>query len=187
MKRIFAAIDISDDARRKAAAHIESLRRQFPQIRVGWEKPEKMHLTLKFLGDTENKELEELKVIVEDISKNIADFKLRISNTGVFPNARNPRILWLDVIDDQGILGKINNLLEAECVKIGFQRGKRKFLPHLTIGRVREPHKAFALANSHLETAFEPIGFEVSEIVIYESILHPNGSNFQKVKSFKLV
>ena len=50
MKRIFAAIDISEEARRKVSAYIETLRRAFPRVRIGWEKTEKLHLTLKFLG-----------------------------------------------------------------------------------------------------------------------------------------
>jgi RNA 2',3'-cyclic 3'-phosphodiesterase len=186
MKRIFVAVDISDEARRKVSAFIETLRNIFPRVRVSWEKTEKLHLTLKFLGETDEKQLEDLKTVVEDISKIISDFTLQISKTGVFPNSRNPRILWINVIDEQGSLAKINNLLESECEKIGFQRETRKFVPHLTIGRVREPNKARKLAKTELETAFEPVGIEVSEIVIYESILQPTGSNFQKVMSFKL-
>ena len=50
MKRIFIAVDIPDEARRIIASYIEELRRRFPNARVGWERPEKLHLTLKFIG-----------------------------------------------------------------------------------------------------------------------------------------
>ena len=187
MKRIFAAIDISDQARRQVAAYIETLRAAFPRIRAGWERAEKLHLTLKFLGGIDERQLADFKNVVENISKQISSFKLKISKTGVFPNAGNPRILWIDMSDESGSLAKINQMLETECGKIGFPGEKRKFLPHLTIGRLRDPNKAKGLAQKHLETDFEPVGFKVSEIVIYESNLQPSGSIYQKVKGFKLI
>ena len=91
------------------------------------------------------------------------------------------------MLDESGNLAKINQFLENECEKIGLAKEARKFVPHLTIGRIREPQTAKGLVKKHLETAFEPVGFEVSEIVIYESILQPTGSNYRKVMSFKLI
>ena len=186
MKRIFAAVDISDEARRKVAAYVSDLRSEFPKIRVGWDKPEKLHLTLKFLGDTNEKQLSELEKIVAETSSNINSFNLQIAETGVFPNARNPRVLWIDVQDESGNLSKINERLETECAKIGFAREKRAFVPHLTIGRIREPHRAKDLASKHLENIFEPIEITVSEIVIYESQLLPSGSVYSVVSKHTL-
>jgi 2'-5' RNA ligase len=186
MKRTFVAVDISDEARSKVSAYIEALRNEFRQIRVGWDKPEKLHLTLKFLGDAGEKQLEELNDIVEEISAGISNFKLRIGETGVFPDSRNPRVLWIDVADEAGNLAKINEQLEAGCEKIGFPREKRKFVPHLTIGRVREPHRARELAEKHLRNKFEPVESAVAEIVIYESELLPAGSVYSVVSKHGL-
>ena len=61
MKRIFIAVDISDEVRRIVTAYIENLRKDFRDVRVGWDKPEKLHLTLKFLGDVDEKQLESFK------------------------------------------------------------------------------------------------------------------------------
>lgn len=186
MKRIFVAVDISDDARRRVADYIETLRTEFRQIRVGWEKTEKLHLTLKFLGDADENQLNALNVIVKEISTEIKNFKLEIAETGVFPNARNPRVFWINVRDATGDLGKINARLETECAKIGFEKEKRGFVPHLTIGRVREPFRARELAGRHLQTDFEPVGFKVSKIVIYNSELLPTGSVYSMIKAFDL-
>ncbi|HVE57568.1 MAG TPA: RNA 2',3'-cyclic phosphodiesterase [Pyrinomonadaceae bacterium] len=186
MKRIFVAVDISSEARRNVAAYIETLRKEFREVRTGWDKPEKLHLTLKFLGDTSEIQLTELQKIVAKISGGISNFKLQIAETGVFPNARNARVLWIDVKDEAGKLAKINALLEAECKKIGFAKEKRKFVPHLTIGRVREPHRAGELAKKHLKNEFEPVEFEISEIVIYESKLLPAGSVYSVVSKHEL-
>ena len=180
------AVDISGEARSKAAAYIETLRNEFRAVRVGWDKPEKLHLTLKFLGDTDDRQLRAVEETVADISARTTNFKLQISETGLFPNARNPRVLWIDVKDEAGSLAKINDRLEADCEKIGFARERRGFVPHLTIGRVREPNKARELAEKHLQNGFEPVEFTVSEIVIYESKLLPAGSVYRIVSKHAL-
>lgn len=181
MKRIFVAVDISAEARRRAAEHIENLKRQFPRLRVGWEKPEKLHLTLKFLGDTDNRHLAGLTEAVEAAARSIAAFKLRISAAGVFPNRRKARVLWLGVIDERENLRKLNETLENECETQGFAREKRDFKAHLTIARLREPENSADLIEAHLRQAFAPVEFDVSEIVIYESELLPHGSRYKIV------
>lgn len=185
-KRIFIAVDISEEARRKVSAYIEQLKREVSNLRVGWEKPDKLHLTLKFLGDTNETQLEKLKEVVESIADEVSKFTLRIAETGVFPSARNARVLWIDVKDEKGSTTKINELLETECEKIGFAKEKRNFKPHLTIARIRDVGKSRELAESHLRKEFEPVEFEVVEIVIYESRLQPTGSIYSKIYSSKL-
>jgi 2'-5' RNA ligase len=162
------------------------LRETFPRLRVSWDKPEKLHLTLKFLGDSTDEQVEKLKSIIQNVSGEISNFELEIARTGVFPNPRNARVLWIDVVDEKGNLAKINRILENECEKIGFPKEKRAFKPHLTIARLREPEKSRELAQKHLQTIFEPVRFDVSDIVIYESKLRPAGSVYEKLASFKL-
>lgn len=186
-KRIFVAADISAEARGRVSEYISELRREFAGLRVGWEKPEKLHLTLKFLGETDDAQLAELEKITEKIAENASPFNLQIAETGVFPSPRNARVLWIDFKDEQGNLARINKVLEAECENIGFARERRDFVPHLTIARLREPQKSHLLAEKHLQNEFEPVAFEVSEIVIYESKLQPAGSIYRtfSVKKFK--
>ena len=185
MKRIFVAVNISDKARRKVSDYIETLRDEFSNFRVGWDKAEKLHLTLKFLGDIDENQLAKLIEAIEDATRQIPDFKLRISNTGVFPSKRNARVLWLGVEDEAESLQKLNNILEAECAKRGLAKEKRNFKAHLTVARLREAHKSKKLVERHLENDFESDEFEVSEIVIYESRLQKSGSIYQKVSSFR--
>ncbi len=154
MKRIFAAIDISDEARAKIAGYIETLRGEFSNLRVGWEKSEKLHLTLKFLGETDEKQLKNLTEAVENTARQVSNFKLQIVGTGVFPAKRNARILWLSLRDKDGKLQKLNEILETECEQIGFAKEKRNFKPHLTIARLREPQKSIELVRTHTAKEF---------------------------------
>lgn len=191
-KRIFVAVDISEEARRKVADYVETLRNKFPHLRVGWEKPEKLHITLKFLGDIDEMQLEKLKEIVEKIALETSSFQFQLENTGIFRSAKNPRVLWIGVFWAKMISGRLvanvdfcelNRQIEIECFKNGFPRGHRNLEPHLTIARLREPHLAGDLVKTHLENEFEPVSMEVSEIVIYESKLQPKGSIYSVVWS----
>lgn len=191
-RRIFTAIDISEQARQSVSRYIEILQKEFSNLRVGWEKVEKLHLTLKFLGDCDERQLKDLEnAILMSVNafsrlENSVNFKMQISDTGVFPSRRNAKILWLGLHDESDSPSKINKILETECEKIGFKREKRHFKPHLTIARLREPLKSGKLVEKHLENKFEPVEFAVSEIVIYESKLLPTGSVYEKVSGFKL-
>lgn len=185
-KRIFVAVDISEEARQKIANYIADLRREFSDLRIGWDKPEKLHLTLKFLGEMSDSQLSKLEKIVDDISSDTGKFELKIQNTGVFPTPKKARVLWLDVINKDETLTELNTRLETECEKIGFPKETRKYVPHLTIARIKEPHKAKSLAIKHLQTKFEPVAFEVSAITIYESRLQATGSIYSVVSKHGL-
>lgn len=184
-KRIFVAIDISQVVREEAIAFAEELRQEFQNLRVGWEKPEKLHLTLKFLGDIDEEQLESLSRAVAETANQISKFNLRISGTGAFPSPRNARILWLGIKDENDNLLKVNDVLESECEKRGFAKEKRNFKAHLTIARLREPHKSKELVEKHLQNNFEAGEFSVSEIVIYESRLQKSGSIYSVVSKHK--
>jgi len=176
MKRIFTAIDISDEARRQVSDYIADLRAEFPSVRVGWDKPKKLHLTLKFLGDIDQLQLHKLTEAVKETAKQNLEFKLKISKTGAFPSQKNARVLWLGIEDEKGSLQKLNEILEAECESKGFAGEKRNFKAHLTIARLREPENSKELIEIHLQNDFQSGEFSVSEVVIYESQLQKTGS-----------
>jgi 2'-5' RNA ligase len=186
MKRIFTAIDISDKTRMKTADYIKNLREEFSQVRVGWERAEKLHLTLKFFGDVDEEQLAKLTAAVEETANQLSGFKLQITKTGVFPSKRNARILWLGVHDEKGSLQKLNEILENECDKKGFVREKRNFKAHLTIACLREPHKSKKLVEGHLGNEFNSPEFQVFKIAIYESRLQKTGSIYNKIKNVEL-
>jgi len=143
MKRVFIAIDISSEARSKIAGYIDRLRRFGRDLRVGWERPEKLHLTLKFLGDVDDHQLGDVEQAVKKVAAEFAGFRLGIYGNGRFPPKGDPRILWLGLTDD-GSVSKLAQALDREIAKAGFEPEKRKFHPHLTIARLREPHRSTA-------------------------------------------
>lgn len=186
IKRIFIAIDISEEARKRANFYLENLRKYFGDFRVGWERAEKFHLTLKFIGDVDENQLSKVIESVEKAATKFERFKICLTEPGVFPKAKNARVLWIGVKDEENNLAKIFENLEIELNKIGFQNETKRFHPHLTIARLREPEKSRSLVEKHLNESFIEVEFEVSEITIYESQLLPTGSKYRKIKSIRL-
>lgn len=185
-KRIFAAIDVSEAARRTIGAHVESLRGEFLKARVGWTKPEKLHLTLKFLGDADDEQLENFVRAVENTAKNFSPFELRVDGTGVFPSRRNARVLWLGVADEKDCLQKLSDCLEEECARFELPQENRKFKAHLTVARLRQKTDE-TLIEKHLQANFPSLEpFEASEIVVYASELLPQGSRYTIIAKAKL-
>ena len=185
-KRVFIAIDISEEAREKIAGFTAALKREFSHLRVGWEKPEKIHLTLKFLGDVDEGQLPAIKDAVVKAAVGCEPFNLRVENTGCFPSPAKARILWLGLADQTGNLRRLKEALEEKTAALGFEKETRPFAPHLTVARLREPQKSRELVTAYMQKHFEPVSFEVSTIVIYESKLQPTGSVYAVIEEVKL-
>ncbi len=178
-RRIFAAIELTDDTRHAIAAYIDELRSKFGGVRVGWEKPEKLHITLKFLPKAAEDEMAGLQAAADKVAVTTRPFTAQIVRTGLFPNAKKPRVLWLGIGNDEGRIARIGREIDQECQKLGSPAEKRRFTPHLTIARIREPHKGIGLTAFHSQKSFPPVAFDVNELVIYESTLSPAGSVYR--------
>lgn len=183
--RVFVAVDISAEVRREVSRRIDFLRSKFSNLRVGWDKPEKLHLTLKFLGGIDEQQLQDLIIATEKAVQGISPFELTIAGANVFPFKGRARVLWLDIAKGKETLKKLNERLEDECLAVGFERGEHEYTPHLTIARLREPHNSAELAKLHVTTHFPAISFQVNEIIIMKSDLSPQGSNYTSLKSIE--
>lgn len=184
LRRLFIAIDLSDAARAACVAHIDSLRREFPSARVGWERPEKLHITLKFLGPTSEETLSNLNDGIGPIVRGLGAGRLRLAHPGVFPNRNRARILWIGADDPDEFAARAYAAIEEICHPLGFESDDRRFTPHITLGRVRDPNTARGAIEAHLEAHVEPVEFEAKGLVLYESKLLPTGSIYSVVARF---
>jgi RNA 2',3'-cyclic 3'-phosphodiesterase len=184
--RTFAAIDISEEARTQVAAYISRLRSEFKERRVGWERPEKLHITVKFFGDVESGKIAAIQERLERIASGHSAFTAELAGTGVFPNPRNPRVLWIGIQNDDESMTTLGREIEAASRELGLSPEQRRFSPHLTIARLRDPEKSRDLAETHLNSGFAAVRFEVGEIALYESKLQPSGSIYRVLSRFVL-
>ena len=160
------------------AAHASRLRRDFPDARASWARPEGLHITLKFVGEVEAPRVEALSRAAEAAVKGSSPFRLSVEECGTFPPRGGARVLWLGVKDASGRLSQLQSRLEQECDSAGFPREPRAFKPHLTVARLRTPKAAHALSEAHRRATFGPHDFQVSELLVIRSELGPGGSRY---------
>lgn len=185
MKRVFAAIDLSENARSAAGDHIRLLRDEFADANVKWVAPTNLHVTLSFFGDCSPEQISLVKAAVSETASESSRFSAFLKGAGVFPRPASPKVFWLG-IDDGDKSAEMKKRIEGILEPEGFQSEKKRFRPHLTIARSRDPGSVKALAERHLSAEFEPVEFEITRITIYESILTPAGSEYSVIDTAEL-
>jgi 2'-5' RNA ligase len=157
-----------------------------PNVRAGWERSEKLHITLKCLGEVDEPRVADLRGAAERAAQSVQTFGLRIEGAGSFPPRGPARILWLGVADDSGALAHLHHRLEEECEGLGFAREARPFHPHITIARLRRPEGARSLATLHEEKGFASAEVSVADLVLMRSELGPGGSIYTQLSRHAL-
>jgi len=183
-KRIFIAIDISEQARAAVVTYIEKLYLDFVRILVGWEHAEKLHFTIRFLGDTDEGRFDKVCEVVRATASNFEPFPIRIAETGVFPHYKTAKVLWLGPKQGSDEMTAIKAEIDGGLNLIGIEPEKRKFHPHLTIARIRDLEKSRTLVRVHRQRQFEPIVFMATGLTVYESKLQKTGSEYFPVRFF---
>lgn len=174
--RAFVAVDVDCGPELRAA--IERLRTSGRSLKP--VHPDNVHITLKFLGDTDEGVVPELEKMMRSAAKDINPFQVRLVGTGVFPNVRSPRVVWVG-LDGAEPMGRMASVLEEGCEPLGFRKEKRGFSPHLTLARVREGEQV-DLSSFLQETQGKLFGsFQVNAIKLKKSVLTPSGPIYSDV------
>ncbi|HEY0005126.1 MAG TPA: RNA 2',3'-cyclic phosphodiesterase [Pyrinomonadaceae bacterium] len=184
--RVFCAIELPPHLRERAAEHSARLRAAMPEVRASWDRAEKLHLTIKFLGEIEPYRVQLLEQAAERVGSEAEPFELVLEGTGAFPPRGLPKVLWLGIKDPAGALLGLQRSLEETCAAAGFPRETRPFHPHLTLARLRTPHGARRLATLHMKTLFQPARFPVTDLLVIRSELGPGGSRYTELSRHRL-
>lgn len=183
--RAFVAMEIPENIRVKIDREITSKLRKC-DVRCSWVRPENIHLTLKFLGDTP---VEAVAKIARDIAtaiEGIAPLELRLEGVGAF-GGKSPRVVWAGISGETQALELIARVIDDVTFLHGFPREKRRFSPHLTVGRVRDPQNAGELVSRIGEIVIEPEDFTAERILFMKSELTPQGSIYSPLHEFTLL
>ena len=135
--RVFIALHLSQMARQQLAETIRRLAGELP-TGVRWVDPENIHLTLKFLGDIDPSQLEDVSRDMGLAAGGSAPFWVHLAGLGMFPNQKRPRVLWAGMGGDLDQLAALQEKVDAAMAELQFPREGRPFSPHLTLGRVRD-------------------------------------------------
>ena len=183
--RTFIAIELPADVRRRVAQHIACLRHELPGVRASWGREDNLHLTLKFLGNVPVADIPKVSDAVTSATKSVSSFELTFSSCGTFPPQGRPGVLW--ICAQASGLPILHAAIENGLAEVGFPRESRPFRPHLTIARLRQSQGARQLAELHKSRGFGPIGFDVSEVVVFKSELLKDGSKHTAISRHELV
>jgi 2'-5' RNA ligase len=182
--RLFIAIELPSDVRRKISQHVELLRSAVPDVRASWVREENLHLTLKFLGDTPVERVEEVSAALTDAANQIAVFEIQLAGCGAFPPNGKPKVLWIGIEDPTRSLYRLHAAIEDKCAQVGIARDDRSFRPHLTIARLRESRGARQLVESHQEIGFGPHRITAGDLCLIKSELRPEGSRYTVIERY---
>lgn len=181
MLRAFIAIKLSDELKGHIAeVQAELKRRAFGLDGLGWVRPEGLHLTLRFLGDIAEEQVEPLKALLREVAVGIKPFALEARGIGVFPNPRAPRVIWLGLQgtpESMDALRRMQTGIEAGVAGLGFAPESRRFTAHLTLARVRDRHSGAALAKVLEANRDRAVGsFIAASVGLVRSELRPTGA-----------
>ncbi len=165
---------------------LKDLKNTLPGEPVKWVEPDKLHLTIKFIGDIFPSQVDEIGEELNQVSKQFSSFSFELEGLGFFKNRGKPRVLFANIKD-----GEVLQLLAAEIDNrlstFGFEPEKRPFKPHLTLARIKflKNKKTFyQFMENYRETFFQTV--TINEVIFYRSILKQEGPEYKELGDFKL-
>lgn len=184
--RTFIAIDAVDEVHVRALQVIDQL--QSCASNVKWVEPDKLHWTLHFLGDITDEDVAHVCRLVGKVAVRHEPFLLTARGVGAFPKLERPRTLWLGATAGSEPLCRLQAELEAGLVKLGFRGESRRYVPHLTLGRVNRGRVGGAgLAEQLPQLAqFDGGVMEVAEVTVCASVLQREGATYHVLSRAEL-
>ncbi len=182
-KRLFIAIDIPEDIKNKIYNFTADLFGKDRGIRV--VQASNIHATLRFLGSTDINKIRKIENAVKITADSLKKFKYRVTGrVGAFPSLGRARVVFMEIDDGDTQISEIYNLLNNNLSKIKIRKESRKFVPHITIARIRDRR---SIENF---TGGSPGGpeewLDCSDITLFESKLRPQGAEYCVIGRFGL-
>lgn len=183
LKRMFVALELPDEAKSRMMDSVSAAKQAYRGI--GWVRPEGLHLTLRFLGDTDRVQEERMKMELKALAAGFGPIKVTYEGVGSFGRGRTMSVVWAGAKEPTGRLRLLAEYAEKAAVSCGFPRETRAFSPHITLGRVKD-----AMSLPPWEEIRRLISWEGAEVLhegffLYSSILSPGGSIYTKEASFR--
>ncbi len=184
--RTFLAVDLPEDVRQRIMETSRQLAAAGDPVK--WVEPQNLHVTLKFLGDVEDRELYDVCRVAQQGAEQVASFRAECRGIGAFPDLDRPRTIWAGVEDPEGKFTQLHARLEEGYEKLRFPRELRPYRPHITLGRQRAGRRR-ATGGATLplrealvqwaDTSFGPLTVEA--VTIYGSELTSEGPVYTRL------
>ena len=178
--RLFVALDLNT----KVIANLtELVRRLAPMAPIRWVHPRNMHVTLKYIGEWDEDRLEDVIDVLGQV-RVVGKLKVSLAGLGFFPYGRNPRVFWVTA-ENTPSLRKLASSVDACLSRLGIAPEVRSYLPHLTLGRLRERCDLTEMHEAIEELPSRDFGhIEPESFTLYGSRLTRNGPVHTKIEEF---
>lgn len=173
--RTFIALHLPPAVEQTLLGTIHHYRPRFPAGSVRWVRPDQLHVTLRFLGETAVSLLPTIQQQLDQIASHHAPLTLALGQLGCFPNCQRPRIFWVGLEGELERLHALQQEIEAMANQLGWAREKRPFSPHLTLGRSKDGQPPQGAAWRGPVTRGET-QMQLAAVALVESQLHPSGA-----------
>jgi len=184
MKRIFIALKV--EAGETLLKMVSSLKSDLSKDSIKWTSIDNIHITLAFLGDTEEKLIKSISSMLKEKCKGSGSFQLIIRGLGVFRNPGDPRIIWTGVELSEKLV-RLNEAILDGLRGLNIKMEDRPFNPHLTIGRIKHLNNKETLRTllgQYQDSEIQII--PVNEVILYESVLLQSGPVYKPLAKFSL-
>jgi RNA 2',3'-cyclic 3'-phosphodiesterase len=185
--RLFVAIELPGEVREALGKLQHELQRRGLE-KLRWVRPEGIHLTLKFLGETPVERLPAIEGALQRVVSGVTGHELSLGDLETFGGNR-PRVLWMDLGGDVDAVRELQERTETVLNALGFERDARGWSPHVTLARVR-PETAREVVGA-IGTAIAGVNapaaaIPVREVSLMSSKLRPSGAVYERVAAFPL-
>ena len=182
--RLFVALDLPDDVRRALGDLIARLR---PECRgARWVRADGMHLTLKFIGETNSDKLDSIRGALAAVQSD-QPVEMHFRGLGFFPHERRPRVIWCGVEASPNLAGLAGDVDRA-LTPLGISAETREFIPHLTLARFNSHEGLDKIVRAADDLRSYDFGSARNmEFHLYESFLKPSGAEYKRLATFPIV
>ncbi len=177
--RLFIASPLTAEIEETLAEIIFDLKQK--RGRVKWVDAKNIHLTLKFLGETDEIKVEPIKSAIQQIAARHNKIDSSINKVGVFPNLNRPRVIWVGLSEGIDALKALARDTENEMANLGFEIEKRPFKSHLTLGRVKDDAGLYDLKEAIKSFELKPQAMTFDKIILFKSTLTPSGPIYDRL------
>ena len=182
--RLFISIVLNEALLAETVRQQEVLRNELSK-KIRYVKPERMHLTLKFLGDVQEETAVEVKTILSEISSIHSAFQIRLGSGGCFPLRGSARIAWLGINEVNKGLFALQDHIEKLISPLGFPSEFPEYLPHLTLAYNKDNKAAPLMRRISEGLQAEPLTQDVLSFQLEESILQGSKSRYETLARFR--
>lgn len=181
--RLFIAVNINQRSKNLIEKRVKNLKSEI-NYELKWIKKENWHLTLKFIGEADSDDKNNIIQVLNKLNfKKAVNNYVQFSGIAAFPNLDELSVLYLPLRKGRDILEGLHDSLEKELAKFGFERDRRKYIPHLTLARNKG--ELFKLEEKFKKQHYLNIFAKIESISLFESKLKADGPEYIELFSIK--